>query len=111
MVITETRLNNIANGYIDPDKLNMPFIITRTHNKMIRSSEGSWAYSFIWGKKYNKDNEIDGMLDIEPRTAKKLIKLYNMTVAHQTEDGQIYEMSGNPYKRNFDNSNNKRIAS
>lgn len=111
MVITETRLENIANGYLDPDKLDSPFIITRTHNSLRRSTEGEgcWVYSFIWGRKFNREFEIDETLEIAPRTAKKLIKIYNMTIAHQTEDGQIYEMTGNPYRDFF--RNKKRRAS
>ena len=107
MVITETRLENIANGYIDPDKLTEPFIITRCHNSLLRSDDGSkegtWCYSFIWGKKFTKDDEIDKTLDITPQLAKKLIKIYEMSVAHKSIDGQIYEMPGNPYKNSFRN--------
>lgn len=101
MIVTETRLENIANGYLDPEKLNEPFIITRTHNCLIKSKEGCWAYSFIWGKKFGRDDEIKGTLDISPSLAKKLIKIYKMGIAHQSADGQIYEMPGNPYKNNF----------
>ena len=108
MVITETRLNNIANGYLDPDRLDQPFIITRVHNKMVKRKEGSWAYTFIWGSKFNKDDEIDEMIDIEPRIAKKLIDIYGMTVAHQTEDGQVYEMPGTPYRKSFSDKCSKR---
>ena len=107
MIVTETRLENIANGYLDPDRLSEPFIITRTHNSLIHSEdgskEGSWAYSFIWGKKFTRDNEIDKTLDITPQLAKKLIKIYEMHVAHKSIDGQIYEMPGEPFKKNFHN--------
>lgn len=107
MIVTETRLFNIANGYLDPDRLNEPFIITRTHNRLIRSKEGCWAYSFIWGKKFGRDDEIKGTLDISPALAKKLIKIYNMSVAHKNSDGQIYEMPGNPYKNSFNTCKRK----
>ena len=48
------------------------------------------------------------MIDIEPRTAKKLIAIYGMSVVHQTEDGQIYEMAGSPYRKSFSDKSGKR---
>lgn len=107
MIVTETRLENIANGYLDPEKLDEPFIITRCHNSFANSEdeskEGTWSYSFIWGKKFNRNNEIDKTIDITPKLAKKLIKIYEMHVAHKLSNGQIYEMPGEPFKKNFHN--------
>lgn len=101
MVITETRLQNIANGYLSPDKLDKPFIITRVHNTLSKNKEGCWIYSFIWGRSYNRNNDIDESIDIEPNLAKKLIKIYNMSVVHECKSGQIYEKPGTPFKKNF----------
>lgn len=101
MVITETRLKNIANGYVPADKLAEPFVILRTHERMRRLDEGVWCYTFVWGNLITPDNEIVSSLDLEPKTAKKLIKLYGMEVVKQTEDGQVYEMPGCPFARKF----------
>lgn len=109
MVVTETRLENIANGYLDPSRLQEPFIITRVHEKIKTRKEGNWVYSFVWGNKFDREYYTKNAIDLSPRTAKKLIALYKMEVAISTPDGQVYEMKGNPFKKQY--RNKKQMAS
>lgn len=101
MIVTETRLENIANGYLAPERLDEPFVIIRTHERLGKIKEGCWCYTFVWGNKITRDNQIVDSLDIEPKTAKKLIKIYNMQVAKEDNGNRLYEQPANPFKKKF----------
>lgn len=101
MIITERRLENIAKGFLSPDKLTEPFIILRTHEKLCKKEEGMWCYTFVWGNVITNDHQIVDSIDVSPDIARKLIKIYDMKVVKKDRGGEVYEQPLSPFKKKF----------
>ena len=103
-MISEKTLRKIIDGKLNPDIINVPFLISRDRitNKCFEDVSCT-EYSFIYGPKTDCNGKIVEETLISADTAGKLIKLYKMHPVARNENATLYEMEGNPFKNRFGN--------
>ena len=101
-MISEKTLQKIINGKLNPNIINIPFIISKDRITSNFFNDFSYTeYSFIYGPKTDGAGNLTEETVISANTAGKLIKLYKMHPVASNENATIYEMDGNPFKARY----------
>jgi hypothetical protein len=101
MIITETKLRQVAKGSLSIDDIDTPFVVIRSSIKMPFIKEVSWEYAFVYGCDTNRNEELTQSVHIDRKTALGIIEKCRMNLAHSDKNGQVYETEGNPFKKKF----------
>ena len=96
-------LKRIAKGDI-PDILSgNPFVVIRHSVHILGMTDVDWA----WDISFSPD--IDDAYEIPRSMALDIIRNNRMSLSHRENCGQIYEMSGNPFHKKYEQTYSRQI--
>lgn len=105
-MITHSYIKKVLSGKIaEGGLLSKPFIVMRSLTKELLTGTATWEYHFINDNRIihpgTPREAIYGDVLISRKTAMNLIRHFNMIEALTTNQGQIYELPGEPFKTTY----------
>lgn len=104
MIITQKLLQNIVDGKVAKDKIDVPFIVIRDVIRIPCIESVAYNYAVVYDnvmKREGKDEVIANEVEIERALAMKLIKKYNMGIALEKRGTRFYEAPDRPYQNKY----------
>lgn len=104
-MITLSKLRRLARGRLQADDL-PPFVIMRDKIRMnmdlkpTTEERISWEYAVVFGNRADYVGLKDELI-VDRVLAMNLIKHCNMNCVASTEDCQLYELPGEPFKEKY----------
>ena len=94
-MLNKRDIKRLKEGHIPFALEHEPFIIMRERVHLPGSDNGDWQWSI------NTSRSEDDMTIITREEALEIITEHHMFLAHSQAEGQIFEMEGLPFKKNY----------
>ena len=104
MIITPKLLQNIVDGKVSTNKIDVPFIVVRDVIRVPKVEGVAYSYAVVYDNCLHKSGNYESIaheVEIERPLALGLIKKYNMDVALEKRGTRFYEAPGNPYQNKY----------